>query len=81
MIEISTVCGLVKEQFFAAALAYLLSISLVFSLLPTCSLLKTKRRQSSSQIRPILVIPLVLGLEPTCPKLFLSTVVNYLDLI
>ena len=61
MMEFSIVCGLVKEQLFTAALAYLLDLSLVFSPLPLPQLVflllplpqNKKRWQSSNQTKHI----------------------------
>lgn len=70
MMEISTVCGLVKEQLFILALAYLFDLSLLLSPLsyriPYCSSLKT--RGGKAAIRPN---PLELSFnfsDPTCSR-------------
>lgn len=73
MMEISTVCDLVKEQLFIAALAYLLDLFLLFSPLLYCIpysfSLPKQMRYDKAAVRPSplvpsnLAIPLVLALD------------------
>lgn len=94
MMEFSAVCGLVKEQLFKAALAYLLDLSLLLFATPLpqpvfllLSLPQSKQevaKQQSDQAHwnyPSVLVILALVLESRCPKLFLSTDINYVDLI
>lgn len=90
MMEILTVYGLVKEQLFIAALAYLLDLSafLTSPLLHSLFFLSLKTNevwQSSSQTKPIGFFKFsdttCSNLGPECPKLLLSSDINYLDFI
>lgn len=72
MMEISTVCGLVKEQLFILALAYRLDLSLLLSPLsyriPYCYFSSLKTRGGKAAIRPN---PLELSFnfsDPTCSR-------------
>lgn len=81
MMEISTVCGLVKEQLFILALAYLLDLSLLLSPLTTFLIVTfppsrqevAKQQSGQTHWSYPSVFPLVLCLLLRYPILFLST--------